>query len=116
MGLGIDIDGENVAILLYADDALLVCENEEDLQMLLETLHAWWEGNKLTVNHDESKVVHFRPQSVQLTQHILMSHVMRKPAFCICENKDADQLCGNRTADRRFCFRYIDSTIPLLSK
>ena len=20
---------------------------------------------------------------------------MRKPAFCICENKDADQLCGN---------------------
>ena len=21
---------------------------------------------------------------------------MRKPTFCICENKDADQLCGNR--------------------
>ena len=30
--------------------------------------------------------------------------VMRKPAFCICE------------ADQRLCFRYIDSTIPLLSK
>ena len=45
-----------------------------------------------------------------------VSHVMRKPAFCICENKDADQLCGNRTADQRLCFRYIDSTIPLLSK
>ena len=28
-----------------------------------------------------------------------MSLVMRKPAFCICENKDADQLCGNRKAD-----------------
>ena len=41
---------------------------------------------------------------------------MRKPAFCICENKDADQLCGNRTADQRLCFHYIDSTIPLLSK
>ena len=24
-----------------------------------------------------------------------MSRIMRKPAFCICENKDADQLCGN---------------------
>ena len=24
---------------------------------------------------------------------------MRKPAFCICENKDADQLRGNREAD-----------------
>ena len=39
-----------------------------------------------------------------------------KPAFCICENKDADQLCGNREADQRLCFRYIDSTIPLLHK
>ena len=39
---------------------------------------------------------------------------MRKPAFRICENKDADQLRGYREADQRFCFRYIDSTIPLL--
>ena len=36
---------------------------------------------------------------------------MRTPAFCICDNKDAGQLCGNRTADRRLCFRYTDSTI-----
>ena len=41
---------------------------------------------------------------------------MRKPAFCICENKEADQLHGNREADRRLCFHYMDSTIPLLSK
>ena len=43
-----------------------------------------------------------------------MSHLMRKLAFCICENKDADQLRGNREADQRLCFRYRDSTIPLL--
>ena len=36
-----------------------------------------------------------------------VSRVVRKPAFCICENKDADQLRGNR---------YTDNTIPLLSK
>ena len=41
---------------------------------------------------------------------------MRKPAFCICENKDADQLRGDREADQRLCFRYSDSMIPLLSK
>ena len=41
---------------------------------------------------------------------------MRKLVFCICENKEADQLCGNRKADQRLCFRYIDSTIPLLPK
>ena len=45
-----------------------------------------------------------------------MSRIMRKPAFCICENKGADQLCGNRTADQHLCFRYIDSTTPLLPK
>ena len=41
---------------------------------------------------------------------------MRKPAFCICENKDADQLRSNHEADQHFCFCYTDSTIPLLSK
>ena len=36
---------------------------------------------------------------------------MGKPIICICENKDADQLRGNREADQRLCFRYSDSTI-----
>ena len=45
-----------------------------------------------------------------------LSLVMRKPAFCICENKDVDQLRGNREADQCLCFRYTDSTIPLLPK
>ena len=33
---------------------------------------------------------------------------MRKPTFCICENKDTDQLRGNGEADQRLCFRFID--------
>ena len=41
---------------------------------------------------------------------------MRKLAFCIWENKDADQLRGNHEADQRLCFRYTASTIPLLPK
>ena len=41
---------------------------------------------------------------------------MGKPTICIGENKDADQLRGNREADQHLCFRYTDSTIPLLSK
>ena len=39
---------------------------------------------------------------------------MKKTDFCICENKDADQLRGNHEADQRLCFRYTDSTTPLL--
>ena len=45
-----------------------------------------------------------------------MSRLMGKPTICICENKGADQLRGNREADQRLCFRYTDSTFPLLSK
>ena len=41
---------------------------------------------------------------------------MRKTTFSICENKDADQLRGNRESGQRLCFRYTDSTIPLLPK
>ena len=41
---------------------------------------------------------------------------MRKPTFYKCENKDADHLRGDREADQRLCFRYTDSTIPLLPK
>ena len=38
---------------------------------------------------------------------------LEKTNVCRCENKDADQLRGNRKADQRLCFRYLDSTIPL---
>ena len=41
---------------------------------------------------------------------------MGKPTICIGKNKGADQLRGNREADQRLCFRYSDSTIPLLLK
>ena len=45
-----------------------------------------------------------------------MSRHTRKPTICICEKKDADQLCSNCTADQRLCFRYTDGKIPLLFK
>ena len=45
-----------------------------------------------------------------------MNRRMEKPTICIGENKGADQLRGNLEADQRLCFRYTDSTLPLLSK
>ena len=38
---------------------------------------------------------------------------MRKPDFCLCENKDVVQLRSNCEADQCLCFRYTDSTISL---
>ena len=37
-------------------------------------------------------------------QSYFMSRIMKNPAFRTCENKAADQLWGNRTADQRLCF------------
>ena len=48
--------------------------------------------------------------------HSLIEPRHEKETFCICENKDADQLRGNHEADQHLCFRYTDSTIPLLPK
>ena len=45
-----------------------------------------------------------------------MSRLMGKQTICMGENKDADQLRGNREADQRLCFHYSDSTISLLLK
>ena len=56
--------------------------------------------------------------TVFLFEHLFsqnhLSRVMRKPDFRLCENKGADQLRSNCEADQRLCFRYSDSTIPLL--
>ena len=59
---------------------------------------------------DVSKSFQYNPTDSE------MSRCIRKPTICVCENKGADQLCSNCTADQRLCFRYTDSTIPLLLK
>ena len=51
-----------------------------------------------------------------IIQVCYLSHVVRKRTFCIYENKDADQFRGNHEADQHLCFRYMDSTIPILPK
>ena len=45
-----------------------------------------------------------------------LSRHMAKPSICPGENKGADQLRSNCEADQRLCFRYSDSTVPLLFK
>ena len=62
----------------------------------------------------EALLYEYEDFSVTFAGHL--SRVTRKPTFCICENKDADQLRGYREADQRLYFRYTDSAIPLLSK
>ena len=67
----------------------------------------------LVESHTASRIV-FR--NLYMVSKNIMSRVVRKPDFCICKNKDADQLRGNCEADQRLCFHYTESTIPLLPK
>ena len=62
--------------------------------------------------------IRFSQNEDQIRKHLNdhMSRDVRKPDFCKCENKDADQLRGNREADQRLCFRHLDSTISLPPK
>ena len=62
LGLGIDIDGEKVAVLLYADDLVILSETKDDLQTILDNLHVWCSTNCLFVNPEKSKIIHFRPR------------------------------------------------------
>ena len=47
--------------------------------------------------------------------HVL-SEIIGKIDFFICENKDTDQLCNNCTTDQRLCFCFSNSTFALLPK
>ena len=52
----------------------------------------------------------------KLTFHISNEPHHEKACFCICENKDPDQLRRNHAADQCLRFRYTNSSIPLLPK
>ena len=71
LNIGIDLgDEEKVSILVYADDVLLLTENEEDLQTLLNLVHTWTKENHMKVNCSKSNIVHFRPKSFLRTRKV----------------------------------------------
>ena len=59
----------------------------------------WLEKQKGIIDIADAVCSHCKDvvKTLGVTSYIMndMSLVMRKPAFCICKNKDADQLRGN---------------------
>ena len=68
--------------------------------------------NETTKNSQDKEIVQSNLNVIIMS----LSRLMRKRTICICENKGADQLRSDCEADQRLCFRYMDSTIPLLFK
>ena len=60
LGKGVNIGNENVSILMYADDIILIAENEEDLQHMLYELKNNCSVNSMIIKLTKSNIVHFR--------------------------------------------------------
>ena len=52
-GSGVKVDGQTVGILLYADDVVLLAEQEKDLQIMLNIVAEWCWKWRLVVNQDK---------------------------------------------------------------
>ena len=92
--------GENKGVISFAVTTKLIC--------IFVFAYA-----KFCFSHDVAhiscRLLLEAPQQQRASKvyHYSISRVVRKRAFCICENKDADQLRGNREADQRLCFRHF---------
>ena len=60
MNLGVKLGDIHICILLYADDIVLVSENEENLQCMLNHVQNWCYKWQMKVNIEKTKIVHFR--------------------------------------------------------
>ena len=64
---GINFNGTNICILLYADDIVLLSENEEGLQKMLDKVYEWSKKWRIKFNANKSNVLHVRQSHVHRT-------------------------------------------------
>lgn len=67
LGKGIWCGGLFINCLLYADDIILVSENEIDLQSMLACVAGWCKKWCLSINYKKTQVMHFRKRGRRST-------------------------------------------------
>ena len=65
-------DDDHVSFLLYADDIVLLSDDELKMQTMLDCLNKWCRIWGLIINFDKPKVVHFRAVSRVRTEFNFM--------------------------------------------
>ena len=63
--MGVTIRGTRITVLKYADDIVLLLDNEEGLQDGLHALHTYCVKNRLIVNTTKSKVMYFSKKVIK---------------------------------------------------
>jgi hypothetical protein len=85
---------------LYADDTVLIAENENDLQLLLDILNAWCKHKALNVNFEKTKIVHFRNRMKNLGCPRWLHHslLLTRPGYhkdlCMHQRGNLRVLCS----------------------
>jgi len=67
---GKGISSPNISCLLYADDVVILAETENDLQAQLHVLENWCLSWNMKVNVSKTKIIHFRPKSMPISNFI----------------------------------------------
>ena len=60
-------DGTKISILAYADDIVLIGDDEAELSSMLQILNQWCGQWRMLVNVAKTKVVHFRKKNTKET-------------------------------------------------
>ncbi len=56
--MGIPFDKDKICILLFADDIVILAENESQLHKLLDFINTRCNNWKIKINRDKTKIVH----------------------------------------------------------
>ena len=63
-------DGEQVSILLFADDIVLISDTEDGLKSMMKTAGEWSRDWRLKINYTKTKVTHFRKAATPPTSMV----------------------------------------------
>ena len=62
-GIGIQVQGEVINALMYADDLCMIASSEAELQKLIDIMSEWCREWRLCPNITKTCIIHFRPAS-----------------------------------------------------
>jgi hypothetical protein len=74
----IPIGRAKLLILFYADDTIILNENDDGLETLLTDLQDVCNRNNMYISNRNIKIVHFRPPSISVLTGLLLVVIMNK--------------------------------------
>ena len=72
MNYSVDIGGKKFCLLLYADDIVIIAENENVLQIQLDFINLWCKKWRLNINYNKSNVIHFRKRNDRQSNFVFL--------------------------------------------